>query len=91
MDNLGIALLRLLRDMAEMFIPHEASECPTGSVRSSNPVITTSEAHVARAEREQRYARGCLLLAAVTSPQVSAELINRAAECTRTANSLLRG
>jgi hypothetical protein len=72
-----------------MFKHFEMSDDPTEYAVPAGPILTLTEAQVERAVRSQRYARDCILLAVVTSPRVSAELIDRAIECTRSATGFL--
>ena len=42
------------------------------------PAIDLTELEKARADRDRRHAKNCVLLAAVTSPDIAAELIDLA-------------
>lgn len=50
------------------------------------PVFTRAEARADRIARARRHASDCVLLAVVTSPQLSADLIDRAIEHFRDAD-----
>jgi len=60
------------------------SDDPTPGVPTT-PVFTAAAAHADRTERARRHASHCVLLAVVTSPDLAADLIDRAIEHVRDA------
>jgi len=63
------------------------SEVPTQNAIPTPPVLTCAEAHVDRTMRARKHASACILLAVVTSPEISADLIDRAIIHARDADS----
>jgi len=51
------------------------------------PILTPDEAHIDRAVRTRKQASSCVALAMVTSPEIAADLIDRAIALARAAET----
>ncbi|TPG40605.1 hypothetical protein EAH79_11995 [Sphingomonas koreensis] len=65
-----------------MLEPTAALEDATRRFVGASPALTRAEADADRTARTRRDASSCILLAVVTSPALSADLIDRAIELT---------
>jgi hypothetical protein len=62
---------------------HHAASRPTMAYHEPpRPTFTPAQAHADRVERARSHASNCILMAVVTSPMLSAELIDLAIEYT---------
>jgi hypothetical protein len=72
-----------------MILSHTPWHDATERADRSNSVLTQAEAHADRAERAQRLASNCVVMAVVTSSPIAAEMIDQAVEWHRSARSSL--